>query len=56
MEEFPAVRKGARNAQRILDGVIVLGEPKTIVKPDDVEIKGKHIIVVQKKPAGWVCT
>ena len=49
MEEFPAVRKGARNAQRILGGVIVLGEPKTIVKPDHLEIKGKDIIVVLTK-------
>ena len=27
IEEFPAVRKGVGNAQRLLDGVIVLGEP-----------------------------
>ena len=49
IEEFPAVRKGAGNAQRLLDGVIVLGEPKALVKPDDVDIKGKDVIVIQTK-------
>jgi hypothetical protein len=33
----------------LLVDVIVLGEPKMIVRPDDVEIKGKDIIVVQTK-------
>lgn len=49
IEEFPAVRKGAGNAQRLLDGIIVLGEPKAIVRFSDVDIKGKDIIVVQTK-------
>jgi hypothetical protein len=48
LEKFPAVRKGAGNAQRLLDGVIVLGKPKAIIKLNDVEIKVK-IIVVQTK-------
>jgi hypothetical protein len=49
IEEFPVVCRGAGNAQRLLDGVIVLGEPKAIVKPDDVDIKGKDVIVIQTK-------
>ena len=49
IEEFPAVRRGAGNAQRLLDGVIVLDQPKSILRFRDVDIKGKDIIVVQTK-------
>ena len=49
IEEFPAVRRVAGNAQRLLDGVIVLDQPKSILRFRDVEIKGKDIIVVQTK-------
>jgi len=49
VEEFPAVLRGSSNAQRLLDGVIIIGEPKKIVKPSEVSIKGKDIIVLQTK-------
>jgi hypothetical protein len=49
VEEFPAVLRGSDNAQRLIDGVIILGEPKRIAKPSEVSIKGKDIIVLQTK-------
>jgi hypothetical protein len=49
IEEFPAVLRTESSAQRLLDGVIVLGENKALVKHSDVDIKGKDIIVIQTK-------
>ena len=49
IEEFPAVLRGPHHAQRLLDGVIILGEQQVIAKSRDVEIKGKDIIVTQTK-------
>jgi len=49
IEEFPAILRTESSAQRLLDGVIVLGENKAIVKHSDVDIKGKDIIVIQTK-------
>ena len=49
VEEFPAVLRGSSNAQRLIDGVIILGEPKRIARPSEVAIKGKDIIVLQTK-------
>lgn len=49
VEEFPAVLRGPGNAQRLIDGVIILGEPKRIAKPSESYIKGKDIIVLQTK-------
>ena len=49
IEEFPAVLRTESSAQRLLDGVIVLGESMSIVKHSDIEIKGKDIIVIQTK-------
>ncbi len=49
IEEFPAVRKGKTNARRLLDGLIVLGGEKRIACPDEIEIAGQDVIVVQTK-------
>lgn len=49
VEEFPAVLRGTGNAQRLLDGLIIQGEPKVIAKATEVTIKGKNIIVLQTK-------
>ena len=49
VEEFPAALRGSGNAQRLIDGVIILGEPKRIAKPSEVFIKDKDIIVLQTK-------
>ena len=49
VEEFPAVLRGSGNAQRLIDGVIIVGEPKRLSKPSEVSIKGKDIIVLQTK-------
>ena len=47
--EFRAVKKGLGHAQRLLDGVIVLGGETKIANWDEVEIEGKDIVVVQAK-------
>ena len=47
--EFPAVRKNRGHAQRLLDGVIILGGETKIATTDEVDIEGKDIIVVQTK-------
>ena len=49
VEEYPAVRRGAKNAQRLMDGVIILDAPNQIAKASEVSIEGKDIIVVQTK-------
>ena len=49
VEEFPAVLRGTGNAQRLLDGLIIQGEPKVIAKASELTIKGKDIIVLQTK-------
>jgi hypothetical protein len=49
VEEFPAVLRGTGNGQRLLDGLIIQGEPKVIAKATEVTIKGKNIIVLQTK-------
>ena len=49
IEEFPAVLRGEKNAQRLLDGVIVLGEEKALVRHIDLTIKGRDVIVIQTK-------
>lgn len=32
VEEFPAVLRGTGNGQRLLDGLIIQGEPKVVAK------------------------
>ena len=49
IEEFPAVLRADANAQRLIEGVIVLGESNVIASSSDIEIEGKDIIVVQAK-------
>jgi hypothetical protein len=49
IEKFPAVLRGSGNAQRLIDGVIIVGEPNKIAKPSEVSITGKDIIVLQTK-------
>ena len=49
IEEFLAVPKGKNNSQRLIDGVILLGEDKKIVKWDQVIIENKDIIILQTK-------
>jgi hypothetical protein len=49
IEEYPAVKQSKTNGQRLLDGVIVLGEEHRIVKAHEIEIEGKDIIVIQTK-------
>jgi hypothetical protein len=49
VEEFPAVFRGTRNAQRLLDGLIIQGESKVIAKAKEITIKGKNITVLQTK-------
>lgn len=49
VEEFPAVLRGPGKAQRLIDGLIIVGDPKKISKSSEVSIKGKDIIVLQTK-------
>lgn len=49
VEEFPAVRRGTDNAQRLVDGVIVLDGRTRRAKASEVDVRGKDIIVVQTK-------
>ena len=48
-EEFPAVRGSAGVAPRRVDGVIVVGAEHRLVAPDDLDVAGRDIIVVQVK-------
>ena len=49
IEEFPAVLKGVNHSQRLMDGIILLGEQKKIASWKNIEIKGKDIVVIQTK-------
>ena len=49
IEEFPAVYRTKENAQRLLDGVVILGEKTEILKAHEVKIEGKDIVVIQTK-------
>ena len=49
IEEFPAVLKGDNHSQRLIDGIILLGEQTKIESWKNIEIKGKDIVVIQTK-------
>lgn len=49
IEEFTAIPRGVDHAPRMMDGVIILNEPKRIAKKSEVDLKGKDIIVIQTK-------
>jgi hypothetical protein len=49
IEEFLAVKRTATNAQRLIDGLIVLNGPKKIVRSDEISITGEDVIVIQTK-------
>ena len=50
IEGFHAVKRTSTNSQRLIDGIILLGEETRIGNRDDIElINGREIIVVQVK-------
>lgn len=49
VEEFPVVRRSASNAQRLLDGLIVLDGNNRIARADEIKIEGMDVIVLQTK-------
>ena len=49
IEEFPVVTRTKENAQRLLDGVVILGEKTQTLKEHEVEIQGKDVVVIQTK-------
>lgn len=49
IEEFMAVRPGKNHSRRVLDGVIVLGEPEGIHPKNFFDIKGREVICIQTK-------
>lgn len=49
VEEYPAVLKGPTNAQRLIDGVIVLDGLKRRVKHHQISVQDQDIVVIQTK-------
>ena len=49
IEEFMAVRPGKNHSRRVLDGVIVLGEPIRIHDHNFFDIKNRDVICIQTK-------
>jgi hypothetical protein len=49
VEEFKAVTKTSTTGQRLIDGIIILNQPKRLAHWSDVSIEGKDVIVVQVK-------
>lgn len=49
IEEFMTVRATKDQGRRVLDGLIVLGEPKAIHSGNTFDIKGRDVIVIQTK-------
>jgi hypothetical protein len=48
-EEFPAVRRSPGASPRLLDGVIALDGEHVRVKPNQLDVAGRDIVVVQVK-------
>jgi len=49
IEEFPAVLRGPSNAQRLIDGVIVLDGKQRRIKHHEITLQDRNIIVIQTK-------
>lgn len=49
IEEFVAIRGSKENGSRVIDGLIVLGEPKGIHTGKFFNIEGKDVIIIQTK-------
>ena len=49
IEEFPVVRRAADRGHCLIDGVVILGGPRVIAKPADIQIAGRDIVVIQTK-------
>jgi hypothetical protein len=49
IEDFSAVISSKTNGRRLMDGIIILNEETRIARENEVEIKGKDIIVVTTK-------
>ena len=49
VEEFPAVRPSAQQGPLYIDGIIIRTKRTAMAKPDEVELRGKHLTIVQVK-------
>jgi hypothetical protein len=49
IEEYPAIRRSARNGERRLDGLILPAEPRKRLRGEPMAIVGREVIVVQAK-------
>jgi hypothetical protein len=49
IEEFPVVASKPGIGKRHLDGLIILGEPKSVSASKNFDITGKDVIVIQAK-------
>ena len=51
VEEFPAVNCSGTCGQRLIDGIIIKNEQHIIARPEEINLEGKDIIVIQTKAA-----
>ena len=51
VEEFAVTRRTKTSQMRLLDGLILPNDEHRIAKASDVDLAGKHVIVVQTKAA-----
>jgi hypothetical protein len=49
IEEFPAVKASPNQAKRLLDGLIVLGEPTARTSSREFDLTDRDVIVIQAK-------
>jgi hypothetical protein len=49
IEEFPVVASNPGRGKRHIDGLIILGEPKSVSASKNFDITGKDVIVIQAK-------
>lgn len=49
IEEFRAVYPSPQQGSRCIDGIIVRSKRTMIARPDEIDLRGKHIIIVQVK-------
>ncbi|MEJ5309917.1 MAG: hypothetical protein WHX52_09100 [Anaerolineae bacterium] len=51
VEEFLAVPGGPDRGKRLIDGIIIIGDPFERQTAEGVVLEGKHIVVIQTKAA-----
>lgn len=49
IEEYPVVKASAGQGKRFLDGLIILGEPTSMMSSTEFVLAGRDVIVLQSK-------